>query len=105
MRLGRDAAAALERGAARMKENGADGDVEIHMAGEAQEADRTAINVARYLLDLGDDLLGSDLGRAGDRAARKAGGNEIAAALAARQPAGDHRRQMMHRGVGFEAAE
>ena len=52
---------------------GADGDVEVRAAVEADVADGAAVDAARGLLDLRDDLHGADLGRAGDRAAGEGG--------------------------------
>ena len=72
---------------------------------EAEMQDRAAIDAARLRLQLVDDLHRADLRGAGDRAAGKAGGDQMQRVEAGLQPSAHHRNEMVHRGVGLQPAE
>jgi hypothetical protein len=54
----------------------------IHIAGKINITDRPAINAARFLLQLLDDLTGPDFRRAGKGARRKMGLDRVAGIVA-----------------------
>ena len=75
--VGDDAAAGLEVYPPPERQIGADHDAGVHRAGGAEIADRAAVHAPPRRLQLGDDLHGPDLGRAGDRAAGKGRAEQV----------------------------
>ena len=95
LRVGDDAAAGPDIQPALLCQQGADGDAGVHPAMHADIADAAAVAIAPVRLELFDDLHGADLRRAGDRAARKAGAQQIQPVQSVSQLAGDGGDQMV----------
>src|SRR5262249_4343035 len=95
-RVGDDAAADRELNPAAADGKGADQDVRIHAAVEADVAETAAIWAARRRLQLGDDFHRPNLRCPGHRAAWKRRTQEIDRAESFAQAAADFRDQVMH---------
>src|SRR5450759_4412543 len=101
-RVGDDAAAGPETDRAARVDQRADRDVQVHVAVASDIPDRAAIHASTGRLELPDDLHRAQLGRAGDRAARKAAAQQIERVAALPQPAGHRADQVMHRGEALD---
>src|SRR5690606_1786912 len=97
-----DAAADVVGGPAVRAGEGADGDGEIGVAVVAEIAEGAGVGVAGDGLQLGDDLHGADLRRAGDAAAGMESAEGVEAVAIRREFAADGGDEVMHGGVAFE---
>ena len=75
--VGHDAAAGLDVGAAFAEQGRADGDGHVHVAGEVQVAHHAAVDAAAVRFELVEQAQRAGLGRAGQRAGRERGLEDV----------------------------
>ena len=85
-----------------VEHDGADRDVELSVARGRDIADRAAIDAARLAFQFADDLHGANLGRTGDRAARKQRAQHVLEPHVGPQLGDDAGRHLVHRAVGLD---
>lgn len=103
--VGDDAGADVEGDLVVFLDGGADGDVPLAAAVEAEPADGAGVEAAGVGLKLGDDLAGAFFGSAGDAAAREAGTEGIDVIDVRAEGAGDGGDEVEDLGVAFHPPE
>lgn len=103
--VGDDAGADVEGDVISLLHGGADGDVPLAAAVEAEPADGAGVEAAGVGLELGDDFAGTLFGGAGDAAAGEAGAEGIHMIHVRAQGAGDGGDEVEDLGVAFDTPE
>src|SRR5207237_4684515 len=102
IRVGHDPAARVVAYRAAGHDRRPDGEAELEVAARIEEAERAGVRTARPGLELADDLHGTHLGSARDRAARERGAQEIRQADLEAQPARNRRHEVVHRRMALD---
>ncbi len=103
--VGDDAGADVEGDLISLLDGGADGDVPLAAAVEAEPADGAGVEAAGVGFEFGDDLAGAFFGCAGDAAAGEAGAEGVDVIDMRAQDAGDGGDEVKHLSEAFHAPE